>query len=80
MQFPSADALGYANLCEGRVDIVLQCHNKIWDIHPLIPIISAASGIATTWDNRDAKLGGSVLISTNKKVHKHFLKLLKPAL
>ena len=80
MQFPCADALSYAHLCEGRIDVVMQCQNKIWDIHPLIPIIKAAGGISTTWDNKEAKLGGSVLISTNKKVHKHFLKLLKPAL
>ena len=80
MQFPCADALSYAHLCEGRVDVVMQCQNKIWDIHPLIPIIKASGGISSTWDNKDAKLGGSVLISTNKKIHKQFLKFLKPAL
>ena len=80
MQFPCADALSYAHLCEGRIDVVMQCQNKIWDIHPLIPIIKASGGVFSTWDNKDAKLGGSVLISTNKKVHKQFLKFLKPAL
>lgn len=80
MRFPCADALSYAHFCEGRIDVVMQCQNKIWDIHPLIPIIKASGGISSTWDNKDAKLGGSVLISTNKKVHKQFLKLLKPAL
>ena len=78
MQFPCFDALSYAHLCEGRIDVVLQCQNKIWDIHPLIPIIKASGGIASTWDNRDAKYGGSVLISSNKIVHKKLLKLLKP--
>ena len=39
MQFPCADALSYAHFCEGRMDAVIQCGNKIWDIHPLIPII-----------------------------------------
>ena len=80
MRFPCADALSYAHFCEGRIDVVMQCQNKIWDIHPLIPIIKASGGISSTWDNKDAKLGGSVLISTNKKIHKQFLKLLKPAL
>ena len=46
MQFPCSDALSYAHLCEGKIDVVIQCQNKIWDIHPLIPIISAAGGIA----------------------------------
>ena len=77
MQFPCFDALSYAHLCEGRIDVVLQCQNKIWDIHPLIPIIKASGGIASTWDNRDAKNAGSVLISSNKIIHKKFLKLLK---
>ena len=42
MQFPCADALSYAHLAEGKIDVVIQCGNKIWDIHPLIPIIEAA--------------------------------------
>ena len=44
MQFPCADALSYAHFCEGRIDVVIQCMNKIWDIHPLIPIIKASGG------------------------------------
>ena len=36
------------HLAEGKLDIVIQCGNKIWDIHPLIPIIRAARGIVTT--------------------------------
>tara|TARA_Y100000996_G_scaffold365238_1_gene309892 strand:- start:179 stop:982 length:804 start_codon:yes stop_codon:yes gene_type:complete len=80
MQFPCFDALSYAHLCEGKIDVVFQCQNKIWDIHPLIPIIKASGGIASTWDNRDAKHAGSVLISPNKKIHNKFLKLLKPVI
>ena len=80
MQFPCADALSYAHLCEGRIDVVIQCMNKIWDIHPLIPIINAAGGIASTWDNRSATKAGNVLISANRSIHKKMLKLLKPAL
>jgi len=78
MQFPCFDALSYTHLCEGKIDIVFQCQNKIWDIHPLIPIIKASGGIASTWDNRDAKNGGSILISSNKIIHNKLLKLLKP--
>ena len=36
MQFPCSDALSYSHLAEGKLDIVIQCGNKIWDIHPLI--------------------------------------------
>ena len=80
MQFPCIDALSYAHLCEGKIDVVMQCQNKIWDIHPLIPIIKASGGIATTWKNESANKAGNVLISANKSIHKKILGLLKPAL
>ena len=78
MQFPCSDALSYSHLAEGRVDAVMQCSNKIWDIHPLIPIIKAAGGIVSTWSNKDAVNAGNILVSSNKIVHNKFLKLLKP--
>ena len=78
MQFPCSDALSYSHLAEGKVDIVIQCSNKIWDIHPLIPIIKAAGGYISTWDNRDAINAGNILVSSNKVIHNKFLKLLKP--
>ena len=80
MQFPCFDALTYAQLAEGRVDVVVQCANKIWDIHPLIPIINAAGGVVTTWDNKDPVLAGNIVVSNNKVNHLKILKLLKPAL
>ena len=78
MQFPTADALSYSHLCEGKIDVVFQATNKIWDIHPLMPIIKAAGGIVTTWDNRDAVNAGSILVSANQSIHNKMLKLLKP--
>jgi myo-inositol-1(or 4)-monophosphatase len=80
MRFKCPDSLSYALLAEGRIDIVIQCANKIWDIHPIIPIISAAGGVASTWNNKDAKYAGNVLFSANKSIHKKMLELLKPAL
>ena len=78
IQFPCADALSYSHLCEGKIDVVFQGMNKIWDIHPLIPIIKAAGGIVTTWDNKDAVNAGSILVSANQSIHNKMLKLLKP--
>ena len=80
MQFPCFDALSYAHLAEGRLDVVLQCANKIWDIHPIMPIVKAAGAIITTWNNRDAVYAGNILVSGNVSNHKKMLKLLKPAL
>ena len=78
MQFPCFDALTYCQLAEGRIEIVAQCANKIWDIHPLIPIVRAAGAIITTWDNKNPVLGGNILVSNNKQNHQKVLKLLKP--
>jgi len=78
MRFKCSDALSYALLAEGRIDIVIQCANKIWDIHPIIPIVKAAGGTLSTWDNKDAVHGGSILVSGNKNNHKKMIKLLKP--
>ena len=70
MQFPCFDALTYCQLAEGRIEIVAQCANKIWDIHPIIPIVRAAGAIITTWDNKNPIIGGNILVSNNKRNHK----------
>ena len=79
LEFPCFDALSYSHLAEGKIDIVLQCDNKIWDIHPLIPIIEAAGGKVSTWKGEDAKKGGNIIVANNEKNKKLMIKLLKPA-
>ena len=78
MQFPCADALSYSHFAEGKIDVVLQCSNKIWDIYPLIPIIKAAGGVISTWGNEDAIKAGNIICSSNKNIHKKVLRILKP--
>ncbi len=78
MQFPCADALSYSHFAEGKLDVVIQCGNKIWDIHALIPIIKAAKGTVSTWKNDDAKKAGNIICSANNSLHKKMLKILKP--
>jgi len=78
MQFPCADALSYSHLAEGKVDVVLQCGNKIWDIHPLIPIIKAAGGVVSTWKNTDPVKAGNIIASANMGIQNKILKILKP--
>ena len=78
MQFPCSDALSYSHFAEGKLDTVIQCGNKIWDIHALIPIIRAAGGIVTTWKNEDPKKAGDIICSANKSLHAKIIKILKP--
>ena len=78
MEFPCVDALSYSHFADGKLDVVLQCGNKIWDIHPLIPIIRAAGGIVTTWKNDNPTKAGNIICSSNKNIHNRLLKILKP--
>ncbi len=78
MQFPCFDALTYCQLAEGRLEMVAQCANKIWDIHPIMPIVRASGAIVTTWGNKNPVVGGNIIVSNNKVNHKKILKLLKP--
>ena len=78
MRYPCSDALSYCQLCEGKLDVVLQCYNKIWDIHPMIPLIKNAGGYITTWKGKDPRIGGSIVASSSMKLHKKVLNLLKP--
>ena len=72
MRFPCSDALSYCQLCEGKLDVVIQCSNKIWDVHPMIPLIKNAGGHINTWKNKDPKLAGNIVASSNLKTHKNF--------
>ena len=60
------------------MSLILQCGNKIWDIHPLIPIIEAAGGIVSNWNNQSAVKAGNILVTTNRSIHNRFVKILKP--
>ena len=77
MRFPCSDALSYCQLCEGKLDAVIQCSNKIWDIHCMIPLIKNAGGFINTWKNQNAELAGNIVATSNLKTHKQLLKMLK---
>ena len=78
MRYPCSDALSYCQLCEGRLNVVLQCRNKIWDIHPIITLVKKAGGHITNWKGKDPNRGGSILVSSSSILHKKILKILKP--
>ena len=80
MRYPCSDALSYCQLCEGKLDVVIQCYNKIWDIHPMITLIKNAGGYITTWKGGDPRVGGSIVASSSKEIHKKVLNLLKPVI
>ena len=80
MRYPCSDALSYCQLCEGKLNAVLQCSNKIWDIHPMISLIKNAGGYISTWKGKDPKVGGDIIASSSRILHKKIINMLKPVL
>jgi len=78
MRYPCSDALSYCQLCEGKLNAVLQCYNKIWDIHPMISMIKNSGGYISTWKNKNPKFGGNILATSSIDLHRKILKMLKP--
>ena len=51
------DCYAYCMLAAGLIDLVIETEIKPHDIVPLIPIITGAGGIVTTWENEPAQEG-----------------------
>ena len=51
------------------IDLVIETEIKPHDIVPLIPIITGAGGIVTTWENGPAQAGGRIVVAGDKRVH-----------
>ena len=80
IQFNSFDSLTIGNFCEGKIDAVIGCGNKSWDIHPWMPIIQNSGGLITNWYGKAVDTGGNVLIANNKKNHSKILRIINKIL
>lgn len=70
------DCYAYCMLAAGQIDLVVETEIKPHDIIPLIPIITGAGGIVTTWQNTPAQGGGRIIVAADKRVHEAALALL----
>ena len=80
IQFHSFDSLSIGNFCEGKIDAVIGCGNKSWDIHPWVPIIKSAGGFISNWKGEEVDKGGNILISNNLINHKKIINKIKKIL
>ena len=71
------DCYAYCMLAAGQIDLVIETEIKPHDIVPLIPIVTGAGGLVTTWENGPAQAGGRIVAAGDKRVHAAALKLLK---
>jgi len=71
------DCYAYCMLAAGQIDLIIETELKAHDIVPLIPIITGAGGIVTTWENGPAQAGGRIVVAGDKRVHEAALEMLK---
>ena len=72
------DCYAYCMLAAGQIDLVIETELKPYDILPLIPIITGAGGVVTSWDG-GAPTQGRVVAAGDKRVHEQALKILNSA-
>jgi myo-inositol-1(or 4)-monophosphatase len=70
------DCYAYCMVAAGLIDLVIETEIKPHDIVPLIPIITGAGGIVTTWENDPAQAGGRVIVAGDARVHQQAMEVL----
>ena len=70
------DCYSYCMLAAGHLDLVVETELKPYDIAALIPIVTGAGGIVTTWDGKPAQNGGRIIAAGDPRVHEAAMKLL----
>ena len=71
------DCYGYCMLAAGHVDLLIETELKPYDVLPVIPIITGAGGLITSWEGGSAKEGGRIIAAGDKRVHAAAMELLK---
>lgn len=70
------DCYAYCMVAAGLIDLVIETEIKPYDIVAIIPIITGAGGIVTTWDNGPAQSGGRIVVAGDARVHQAALEML----
>jgi len=70
------DGYGYALVATGRADAMVDSKVHVWDVAPLLPILSEAGGRFTDWRGRPT-IHGRDAVGTNGRLHDPLLRLLR---
>ena len=70
------DCYAYCMVAAGHVDLVIETELKPHDVMALVPIVTGAGGIMTTWENGPPQHGGRIVAAGDRRVHEEALKLL----
>ena len=70
------DCYSYCMLAAGHLDLVVETELKPYDIAAIIPIVTGAGGVVTTWDGQPAQGGGRIVAAGDRRVHDAAMRLL----
>jgi myo-inositol-1(or 4)-monophosphatase len=70
------DCYAYCMLAAGQIDLIIETELKPHDVVALIPIVTGAGGVISTWENRPAQGGGRIVVAGDKRVHAAALEML----
>ena len=70
------DCYAYCMLAAGHVDLIVETELKPYDVAALIPIISGAGGVVTTWNGGAPESGGRIVAAGDRRTHAAALALL----
>ncbi len=73
------DCYAYCMLAAGHIDLVIETELKPYDVAALIPIVTGAGGIITTWEGAPAQSGGRIIAAGDRRVHEAAMALLRSA-
>jgi len=71
------DCYAYCMLAAGHVDLVIETELKPYDVLPLVPIITGAGGVITSWEGGPPHAGGRIVAAGDKRVHAAALAMLR---
>jgi myo-inositol-1(or 4)-monophosphatase len=71
------DCYAYCMLAAGHLDLLIETELKPHDVIPLIPIITGAGGVITTWEGESPTNGGRVIVAGDRRVHEQAMKALQ---
>jgi myo-inositol-1(or 4)-monophosphatase len=70
------DCYAYCMVAAGHIDLLIETELKPHDVLALIPIITGAGGIVTTWEGGSPERGGRLVVAGDKRVHDAAMALL----
>lgn len=73
------DAISFALVAEGRLDLVVEDKLKPWDFSALVPVITAAGGYVSDFNGNEITLSsdGSIIVAASKNLQQSALDIMR---